>query len=346
MQIFIVKISSEKDLSVLDFYIECKKEFKNLKFNYEVKTNEDIFKFYISLKVEIIDKINNFFSKQNENLKKIIFNDNEIKILYDYLNFKYEENENPDKFFNYIELYLKYQEELNMDYTQIFRNIIESKDFKELYNEAMKSSFIKTFISNYGIEKNYNEFINNYIENIEKYILYLPLTRGIKAYVSNYFRIIININSIEFIGEIKDKNEIIKTYLLTNLLHESMHFIFRLDKIDNLAKNSLSPIEKKYKNSYSEIGVDLIYYIFKTEYITFYSEENCKIVNDINSWKNQNTNFKIFEINFYEDYKIIKTGEKEEKNGLRSNNSYIDDNMKNDDIENKVYFSSTMKLCY
>jgi len=371
---FLVSISYDNDTSVLDFYAECKKKFNSYNFNYEIKTNEDIYKLYETLKTKLIDEIKNFFSLNNDKLSNKIYENKYIKELYDYfqkleknfnlikennitldqinimtLNYKFmiQEDTNSDKFFKYIELFIKFNKELDENYTEIFKEIIESREFEELYIGAMESSYVKNFIKNYNLEYNYNLFMEKYIKDINKYILYMPLTRGIKAYLSNYFRIIININSIEFIGIIKEKKEIIKTYLLTNLLHESMHFIFRLDKMNKIADKTLSPIKKKYKNEYAEIGVDLIYHIFKTEYITFYNEESCKIVNNINSWKNPKTNFGVFELNYYEDNVIKKLNDNEEKNGLRCNNSFIDNNMNGEEYdENKFYYSSSIKLCH
>ena len=64
-----------------------------------------------------------------------------------------------------------------------------------------------------------------------------------------------------------------KSYLLINLLHESFHFLFRLNKKGYVALEALSPKVQKISESYQEIGVDLILYIFGTEYIVFITPE-------------------------------------------------------------------------
>ena len=115
---------------------------------------------------------------------------------------------------------------LNQDLTDSFGRIINSDDFKQLYKAAMKSSYVDSFVKDHKLTKAYNDFMKDYAEQINKYILYVPLTKGIKAYVSNYMRIELNINSIELIGDFKDydKNNIYISYLLINLLNESFHF--------------------------------------------------------------------------------------------------------------------------
>ena len=88
----------------------------------------------------------------------------------------------------------------------------------------MKSKYIKEFVSDFSLNDLYRNFMTNYSENINKYILYAPLTRGIKAYVSNYLRIVLNINSVEILGEFDEnsKNEFLISYLLIQMLHESI----------------------------------------------------------------------------------------------------------------------------
>ena len=86
-----------------------------------------------------------------------------------------------------------------------------------------------------------------------------------------YFRIALNINSIELIGKfnnIDDKISVYKSYLLIHFLHESFHFLFRLNKKNKTYLQALSSIKIKIRNAYRDIGVDLIYHLFGTEYIT------------------------------------------------------------------------------
>ena len=158
------------------------------------------------------------------------------------------------KFFNECD------KDSNEDYTEIFKNIINSEKFKKLYFEAMNSTHIKNFVNDYHLNNLYNNFMENYAKNLNEYILYVPLTRGIKAYVSNYFRIALNINSIELLGEFDDnsKNEILTSYLLIQLLQESFHFLFRLNKEGKNSREGIFPKREKIKETYQEIGVDSI----------------------------------------------------------------------------------------
>ena len=71
----------------------------------------------------------------------------------------------------------------------------------------MDSIHIKKFVNDFQLNNLYKNFMDNYANNINEYILYVPLTRGIKAYVSNYFRIALNINSIEILGEFNDNSK-------------------------------------------------------------------------------------------------------------------------------------------
>ena len=126
----------------------------------------------------------------------------------------------------------------------------------------MESSYIKNFVISNNLRKNYTNFMEKYAKEIDKYILYVPLTRGIKAYVFNYFRIALNINSIELIGEFNNFDEkisVYKSYLLIQFLHESFHFLYKLDKKNKACLQALSPIKIKIRNAYREIGADLIY---------------------------------------------------------------------------------------
>ena len=59
------------------------------------------------------------------------------------------------------------------------------------------------------------------INDINNYILYIPITRGIKTYISDYLIIITNIHSIEIYGDFNEESEkdlFIFSYLLIHLL--------------------------------------------------------------------------------------------------------------------------------
>ena len=195
----------------------------------------------------------------------------------------------------------------------------------------MNSSYIKGFVEYNKLSSGYKEFMDNYADIIYKYILYVPLTKGIKAYVSNYFRIALNINSIELIGTFQDqsRNEILKSYLLINLLHESFHFLFRLNKKGYVALEALSPKVQKISESYQEIGVDLILYIFGTEYIVFITPEQSNLISDIESWTKTTTNFKVFEKVYYSEGELVKNETSKKIKGLKCNISINEENKKN-----------------
>jgi hypothetical protein len=154
----------------------------------------------------------------------------------------------------------------------------------------------------------------------------------------------LNINSVDIIdiSEEKTVKEILKSYLLIMLIHESFHFIFRLDKNGDTVQNVQSPESMKLKQSYREIGADIIFHLFGTEYITFISIENSKLLNNIESWKKNNTNFKVFK-KVYISFGLL---EHEEKNytgsGLKCNISLNE----NKPIIPIFLGNSAVKYCY
>jgi len=237
-----------------------------------------------------------------------------------------------------------YYHSLNQDYTEEFSKIIPSSDFKELYLTSMKSKYVKDFAKENNLTSSYNIFMNKYADELYKYILYVPLTKGIKAYVSNYFRIAININSVDIIdiSDDKIKEEILKSYLLIILIHESFLFIFRINKEGDSASETISPLSKKIKECYKEIGVDIILYIFGTEYITFISEENSKLLNNLESWKKDNTNFKVFKEVYLFCGELIDKDKKNPGSGLKCNIS-VNENKK---IQWKMCTDGAVRFCF
>lgn len=310
-----------------------------------------------------VKKINDIFSKNNveckelkvyqdkiEELLKIIsennLNDSHFALMRDNFNCKKQFDIHIDKLLFYAKEWIKCNEELNKDYTEKFSQIINSSSFKELYLSAMKSSYVHYFVKDNGYEKNYNLFLEKYSEEIDKYIIYVPLTRGIKAYVANYFRIALNLNSVELIGSSDNENEIIevyKSYLLVQLLHESFHFIYRLDKKNTSCREALSPEKKKLSQTYKEIGVDLILYLFGTEYITYFSLSNCKLLNNLDSWKNEGTNFKVFNQVYLLGNELKGKDEiKDSGIGLKCNISFYEGN--SDD--SKLCTDAAIRYCF
>ena len=280
------------------------------------------------------ESLENFLNKMKE-LSRIIFTQNLSINHFALMKYNYKKSasneEGINKYFTYLKEWQNDNKKLNQDYTKIFSDLIESKDFKQLFLSAMNSSYIKGFVEYNKLSSVYKEFMDNYADIIDKYILYVPLTKGIKAYVSNYFRIALNINSIELIGTFQDqsRNEILKSYLLINLLHESFHFLFRLNKKGYVALEALSPKVQKISESYQEIGVDLILYIFGTEYIVFITPEQSNLISDIESWTKTTTNFKVFEKVYYSEGELVKNETSKKIKGLKCNISINEENKKN-----------------
>ena len=264
-----------------------------------------------------------------------------MSINYEY---KYTGKNKLDKYIYYLKYWQEDKNKLEQDYTDKFTEIINSNDFRELFLTVMTSSYVQDFVDSKKLRKVYDIFIKEYINDIHKYIIYIPLTKGIKALISNYFRIGLNINSVDIIdiSEEKTVKEILKSYLLIMLIHESFHFIFRLDKNGDTVQNVQSPESMKLKQSYREIGADIILHLFGTEYITFISIENSKLLNNIELWKKNNTNFKVFK-KVYISFGLL---EHEEKNytgsGLKCNISLNE----NESIIPKFCGNSAVKYCF
>jgi len=253
-----------------------------------------------------------------------------------------------EKYISLAEFFQKCEKDSDEDYSEIFRQIINSEEFKTLYYEAMNSDHIRNFMKKFHLNAMYNNFMDNFARKIDEFILYVPLTRGIKAYVSNYFRIALNINSIEICGEFdKDsKKEFLTSYLLIQLLHESFHFIYRLGKEGKSSKEGISPKREKIKEAYEEIGVDLILYVFGTEYIIFISKKNCRLICDIESWKNPKTNFKVFNKIYLSNKKLENELDKEidTSSGLKCNISLEYEYYDTEDI--KICTDEVIKYCF
>ena len=187
--------------------------------------------------------------------------------------------------------------------------------------------------------------MKDYADELSKYILFVPLTRGIKAYVSNYFRIALNTNSIDIIdiSNDKTKEDFIKSYLLIIFIQQSFYFIYRITKEGESASQALSPQTKKLREYYNDIGVDIILFLFGTEYITFISEENSKLLNNIESWKKDNTDFKVFEQVYLFCGELIHANKKKNKGpGLECNISMNE----NEKIQWKMCTDSAVRFCF
>jgi len=364
----------EKSNSCNSNELEFLDNFSNFKKNvYEI--NQGIGEIYYLLPQNDSDRFKNLFEEINNNISKIInilekskvkcerienyqkliikskdlISQNHITkndLILMELNYrKIPENDNKsyefdiEKYISLAEFFQKCEKDSDEDYSEIFKQIINSEKFKTLYYEAMNSAHIRNFIEELYLNEMYQNFMDNFARKIDEFILYVPLTRGIKAYVSNYFRIALNINSIEICGEFdKDsKKEFLTSYLLIQLLQESLHFIYRLDKEGKNSKEGISPKREKIKESYEDIGVDLILYVFGTEYINFISKKNSRLICDIESWKNPKTNFKVFNKIYLSGKKLENEKDKEidTSSGLKCDIS----------LEYEYYDSEDIKIC-
>ena len=262
------------------------------------------------------------------------------------LNYNYNDNIILDlqRLYKLAQIWENYNHALEQDYTDLFSKIINSEDFKELYFTTITSSYVRDFVKENKLTKLYGLFIKKYAKKIYKYILYIPLTRGIKAYVSNFFRISLNISSVDFIAitDNKSKEEILKSYLLIILIQESFHFLFRLNKEGESVTKVISPQSKKLKEYYNEIGVDIILYLFGAEYITFISKENSELLNNLESWRKEKTNFKVFQKAYLSCGTLIYEDMKNIDSGLKCNISVNE----NERIDWKVCSDAAVRFCF
>lgn len=290
----------------------------------------------------------NNYKKIVENLIQIIKENNLTLNDFNLMLYNFEQDNRKmpvfEKLLKLAKTWENYHHAVEQNYTPIFSKIINSEDFKTLYSTTMKSSYVKDFVKASHLTKSYDIFMKDYADELYKYILYVPLTRGIKAYVSNYFRIALNTNSIDLIdiSNDKSKEDILKSYLLIIFIRESFHFIYRITKEGESASKTLSPQTKKLRESYNEIGVDIILFLFGTEYITFISEENSKLLNNIESWKKDNTDFKVFEQVYLFCGDLIHANKKKNiGSGLKCNISVNE----NEKIQWKMCTDSAVRFC-
>ena len=106
---------------------------------------------------------------------------------------------------------------------------------------------------------------------------------------------------------------------------------------------SLITWKKKLSQTYKEIGVDLILYLFGTEYITYFSLSNCKLLNNLDSWKNEGTNFKVFNQVYLLGNELKGKDEiKDSGIGLKCNISFYEGN--SDD--SKLCTDAAIRYCF
>ena len=97
------------------------------------------------------------------------------------------------------------------------------------------------------------------------------------------------------------------------------------------------PKSKKIKEYYEDIGVDLILYIFGTEYIPFISKKNSELICNSKSWEDNKTNFKVFNKVYLSNLELI-----DEKDKEKSQNSGLDCNIF---LENEEVDIQDLKIC-
>ena len=84
------------------------------------------------------------------------------------------------KYIKLTQLFNQCEEDSQVDYTNIFTKIINSKKFKNLYRTAMNSPYVKIFANDNNLTDKYNEFMKKFAYKINEYILFVPLTPGMK----------------------------------------------------------------------------------------------------------------------------------------------------------------------
>ena len=274
----------------------------------------------------------------------------------------YEMNKYYNKNLNYDDEYEKYNNEtkLNMEeaekeYIEDLKNILKTEIFHQKLKEILLSNAIKNYltkkrkfigndyeveiIENDGeyddnLEEGYEDLIKKLKENIfylNELIIYKKLPKKIRAYVSPYMRIALNVLFIEIPDYIKKdeniKNVLLTAYLIIILVLEIVHMLkyFNKKRID--LKNPPSKPNKR------EGGKSLLNYLFGIPVINGLTEKQAKKINNINTWNDINDLRKIFERT--NENKINEESEPENKNFIKYYLSDID--FDDNEIENNDY---------
>ena len=255
--ILAVKNKFENDLNNMNI--------QDLEKNY-VKDSQYIKK-YIDIRL-----IENNISNQDEeyNSKKNLFNnylfyteilninldniENAINLLDFYYNNKKfkDELDIVNEFQNYQNKINSVLDEDKTDHSDIFKSILDSKEFNEKLISILNSNSIKTYLENkrvfttgqfnVKIVKDYDDYDDNlrdgyvYLMNhlekdiffLKKLIIFKYLPKNIRVYVNPYMRIALNPLFIDISDSLKEneiiKKEIITSYLIIILIHETIHF--------------------------------------------------------------------------------------------------------------------------
>ena len=246
-------------------------------------------------------------------------------------------------------------EEAEKEYIEDLKNILKTEIFHQKLKEILLSNAIKNYltkkrkfigndyeveiIENDGeyddnLEEGYEDLIKKLKENIfylNELIIYKKLPKKIRAYVSPYMRIALNVLFIEIPDYIKKdeniKNVLLTAYLIIILVLEIVHMLkyFNKKRID--LKNPPSKPNKR------EGGKSLLNYLFGIPVINGLTEKQAKKINNINTWNDINDLRKIFERT--NENKINEESEPENKNFIKYYLSDID--FDDNEIENNDY---------
>ena len=243
--------------------------------------------------------------------------------------------------------------EAEKEYIDYLKNILKTKEFHEKLKAILLSYVIKNYLTakrefinkDYGekiignigefndnLEAGYEYLIKCLNENIfylNKLIIYKKLPKKIRAYVSPYMRIALNVLFIEIPDYIKKdeniKNELLTAYLIIILVYEIIYLLKYFNKNEIDTEMILSAQKQREEEK------TLLNYLFGIQIINGITENQAKKINDINTWKDMNDLRKIFEGNF--ENKIKEESEPENKNFIKFYLSDID--LDDNEIENE-----------
>ena len=165
-----------------------------------------------------------------------------------------------------------------------FKSFLNNKDNKILEEGCINTSD--------NLFNNYNKFINDLNIELFNLIIIMELPNGIKAFTTNFLRIVLNCTDIDFvegneIDEIKikeNKTLILKAYLIHILIHEINYFLKRYYNSDKEIDEFNT---QKINGNSIEGGEQLIELIFNDKFIGKKIDlKTAKFILNINNWNN------------------------------------------------------------
>jgi hypothetical protein len=225
-------------------------------------------------------KISNFA----DNIKEFENNDTNINFSGNKINEYLDDDEIERK--NNCENKEKKLENKNFD--------IDNKGMPDIFNisqdgENEEINDDNNFEFNCQLELDFNYFIKNvFNENfLKERIIYSYLPNGIKGFVNNIPKIVINIcgNSLSVYGidkSSKDYKKLIKALFICIILHELVHLI-RKENPEKIIKNEDTPIRGIYEG-----GRSFIYHIFGGFAIIYIDTKFAEQILNLSSWNNTN----------------------------------------------------------